>query len=255
MIDLIDDLEAGELSVEFEGREPWELLEWALERFCAADRPLDRLPDRRRRADRHGLRARPVDPASSASTPAGCRSETFELVEQLRERYPGLRPRAPLTATPRHVQAMVGRHGPNLFYRQVEHRLLCCNVRKVQPLDAPPGDARRLDHRPPPRPVGDADGHPQDRDRPRPRRDRQAQPARRVDGGRGLGLRPRARRSVPPALRPRLHLDRLRSVHARRSRPGRRAATGAGGGRRTRRKSAASTARSRPAGSSTSCER
>src|SRR5262249_25024457 len=30
MIDLIDDLEAGELSIEFEGREPWELLEWAL---------------------------------------------------------------------------------------------------------------------------------------------------------------------------------------------------------------------------------
>ena len=29
---------------------------------------------------------------------------------------------------------MVERHGPNLFYRQVEKRLLCCNVRKVQPL-------------------------------------------------------------------------------------------------------------------------
>ena len=29
---------------------------------------------------------------------------------------------------------MVGLHGPNLFYRQVEKRLLCCNVRKVQPL-------------------------------------------------------------------------------------------------------------------------
>ena len=32
-IELIDELEAGELSVEFEGQEPWELLEWALERF------------------------------------------------------------------------------------------------------------------------------------------------------------------------------------------------------------------------------
>jgi phosphoadenylyl-sulfate reductase (thioredoxin) len=29
---------------------------------------------------------------------------------------------------------MVGRHGPNLFYRSVEQRLLCCNIRKVQPL-------------------------------------------------------------------------------------------------------------------------
>jgi hypothetical protein len=32
-IELIDELEAGELSVEFEGQEPQELLEWALERF------------------------------------------------------------------------------------------------------------------------------------------------------------------------------------------------------------------------------
>jgi len=29
----LDDLEAGELSVEFEGQEPWDLLEWAIERF------------------------------------------------------------------------------------------------------------------------------------------------------------------------------------------------------------------------------
>ena len=32
-VDFLDDLEAGELSVEFEGQEPWDLLEWALERF------------------------------------------------------------------------------------------------------------------------------------------------------------------------------------------------------------------------------
>jgi phosphoadenosine phosphosulfate reductase len=29
---------------------------------------------------------------------------------------------------------MVARKGPNLFYESVENRLLCCNVRKVQPL-------------------------------------------------------------------------------------------------------------------------
>ena len=32
-IELLDDLEAGELSVEFEGLEPWDVLEWAIERF------------------------------------------------------------------------------------------------------------------------------------------------------------------------------------------------------------------------------
>ena len=33
------------------------------------------------------------------------------------------------------MQRLVDRHGPNLFLRSVEQRLLCCNVRKVQPLN------------------------------------------------------------------------------------------------------------------------
>ena len=51
--ELFDELEAGELSVEFEGEEPETVLEWALERL----RPhcdLDRVPGRRLRLDRHG---------------------------------------------------------------------------------------------------------------------------------------------------------------------------------------------------------
>ena len=60
-------------------------------------------------------------------------SETFELIEQMRERYPKLQldllsPNAPP------VNAMVKKHGPNLFYKSVENRLLCCQVRKVLPL-------------------------------------------------------------------------------------------------------------------------
>ena len=33
------------------------------------------------------------------------------------------------------MQRLVDRNGPNLFRRSVEQRLLCCNVRKVQPLN------------------------------------------------------------------------------------------------------------------------
>ena len=33
-VDLLDELEAGELSVEFEGEEPQAVLEWAIERFA-----------------------------------------------------------------------------------------------------------------------------------------------------------------------------------------------------------------------------
>ena len=128
----IDELEAGELSVEFEGREPQELLAWALERF----------------SPRIGLStafqidgvalidmAYELDPEIQIFTVDTGRlpEETFELVEQLRDRYPGLNLQL-LTPEAAQVRAMVARHGPNLFYREVEKRLLCCNVRKVQPL-------------------------------------------------------------------------------------------------------------------------
>jgi len=131
-IELIDELEAGELSVEFEGQEPWELLEWALERF----------------SPRIGLStafqidgvalldmAYELDPSVQVFSVDTGRlpTETYELIERLRDRYPGLDLQL-LSPEARQVQAMVSLHGPNLFYTQVEKRLLCCNVRKVQPL-------------------------------------------------------------------------------------------------------------------------
>jgi phosphoadenosine phosphosulfate reductase len=59
--------------------------------------------------------------------------ETYELIEQLRDRYPGLDLQL-LAPDARQVQRLTAAKGPNLFYRSVENRLLCCNVRKVQPL-------------------------------------------------------------------------------------------------------------------------
>ena len=89
-IELIDELEAGELSVEFEGQEPQELLEWALERFS----PRIALSTAFQ-IDGVALidMAYELDPEIQrlhASTPAACPDETFELIEQLRDRYPGL---------------------------------------------------------------------------------------------------------------------------------------------------------------------
>jgi phosphoadenosine phosphosulfate reductase len=131
-VDLIDDLEAGELSVEFEGQEPQEVLEWALERFSprialSTAFQIDgvALLDMASELD-PGVRVFSVD---TGRLPP----ETYELIEQLRKRYPEMELEL-LAPNGRQVQAMVGRFGPNLFYRQVEQRLLCCNVRKVQPL-------------------------------------------------------------------------------------------------------------------------
>jgi thioredoxin-dependent adenylylsulfate APS reductase len=132
MIDLIDELEAGELSVEFEGEEPQALLEWALERFA----PRIALSTAFQ-VDGVALidMAYELDPKIEVFSVDTGRlpDETFELIEQLRDRYPGLRLQL-LSPDAGEVTRMVGKHGPNLFYRQVEHRLLCCQVRKVLPL-------------------------------------------------------------------------------------------------------------------------
>jgi phosphoadenosine phosphosulfate reductase len=130
--ELLDDLEAGELSVEFEGQEPEAVLEWAIEQFrdrlsisTAFQEGDVALIDMAYRID-------PKVKLFSIDT-GRLPTETFELIETLRDRYPGLAltllsPDAP------QLQRLVDRHGPNLFYQSVEHRLLCCNVRKVQPL-------------------------------------------------------------------------------------------------------------------------
>jgi phosphoadenosine phosphosulfate reductase len=131
-VELIDELEAGELSVEFEGQDPEELLEWALERFAprialSTAFQIDgvALIDMLYRLDPEIT----VFSVDTGRLPA----ETFDLIEQLGARYPGLRLEL-LSPDAGQVQRLVGKHGPNLFTRSVENRLLCCQIRKVQPL-------------------------------------------------------------------------------------------------------------------------
>ncbi len=89
-VDYIDDLEAGELSVEFEGQEPWDLLEWAIDRFgsglavsTAFQEGDVALIDMAYRIDPE-IRVFSIDTGRLPQ-------ETHDLVEQLRERYDGLR--------------------------------------------------------------------------------------------------------------------------------------------------------------------
>jgi len=57
--------------------------------------------------------------------------ETYDLIEHARARYGDIEIYAPEAAR---VEEMVTQHGPNLFYRSVELRKLCCHVRKIEPL-------------------------------------------------------------------------------------------------------------------------
>ena len=251
-VELLDELEAGELSVEFEGAEPWELLEWALERF--GDRLA--LSTAFQEGDVALIdMAYAIDPSVRVFSIDTGRlpQETFDLIEQLRERYPGLGLEL-LSPDARQVQRLVDRHGPNLFCRSVEKRLLCCNVRKVQPLT---------------RALAGLDAWVTGL-----RRDQWASRSdiRKVeidhDHGAIVKLNPLAewtedevwdylRENDVPAHP--LYEQGYTSIGcAPCTRPvaaGEPPAPAAGGGRRTRRRSAACTARSRPAASSTSCTR
>jgi len=59
--------------------------------------------------------------------------ETYELIDEVQARYKiPIEIQFPDAAA---VQKMVGEKGINLFYRSLENRKECCNVRKVEPLN------------------------------------------------------------------------------------------------------------------------
>lgn len=59
-------------------------------------------------------------------------SETYDTMEQTMQRY-GFRYEV-LAPDAQELEEMVRTHGPNLFYRSVELRKMCCAVRKINPL-------------------------------------------------------------------------------------------------------------------------
>jgi phosphoadenosine phosphosulfate reductase len=59
--------------------------------------------------------------------------ETYRMIETVRERY-GI-PVETVSPDNTEVEAMVAAHGPNLFYRELALRNLCCQIRKVRPLE------------------------------------------------------------------------------------------------------------------------
>ena len=58
--------------------------------------------------------------------------ETYTMIEKVRERY-GVEVETVSPETSE-VESMLLRHGPNLFYKDIAARMLCCKIRKVRPL-------------------------------------------------------------------------------------------------------------------------
>ena len=130
--ELLDELEAGELSIQYEGEEPQALLEWAIEEFS----PRIAL-SAAFQADDVALidMAYKIDPSVRVFTVDTGRlpKETHDLIAALRAKYPGLNLHV-LEPDAGQVARMVSKKGLNLMTESVENRLLCCNVRKVRPL-------------------------------------------------------------------------------------------------------------------------
>ncbi len=128
---LMDELEAGEAAVELDDQEPQAVLAWAIEKFggrlglCSSFQ-----------ADGCALidMAWRIDPKIRVFTIDTGRQpeETYKLIDTVRDRY-GIHTEIFMHDT-HIVQQMVTKHGQNLFYRDVNLRLLCCQVRKVLPL-------------------------------------------------------------------------------------------------------------------------
>jgi phosphoadenosine phosphosulfate reductase len=128
---IMDELEAGEAAVELDDKEPQEVLAWAIDRFgkelaicCSFQVDGCALIDMAHKIDPN-IRVFTIDTGRMPQ-------ETYDLIDRYRVRY-GIKVEVfmPDTAV---VQQMVTKHGNNLFYNDVNLRLLCCQVRKVLPL-------------------------------------------------------------------------------------------------------------------------
>lgn len=129
---IFDDLQIGELSVEFDDQEPEDVIGWALDTFGEDVAIVTAL-----QADGMAIldmayqmhpQVRVITVDTGRLPPA-----TVDFVDTVRRRYPGVRLDVERPEQ-REVATMVRRNGQDLFRGSVANRLLCCQIRKVRPL-------------------------------------------------------------------------------------------------------------------------
>ena len=127
----LDAVEIAAMAADLEGRPPQDALRWALDRFgsrlaLATSFQADgmALLDMAHRID-PGLRVVTVDSGR-------LRQESYEFIDQVRDRYgTAIEVYSPQAAD---LETFAGAHGANPFYRSLELRARCCEIRKVSPL-------------------------------------------------------------------------------------------------------------------------
>lgn len=115
----------------FEDKEPEEILAWALERFGDKLALVTSF-------QREGMvildMAAKIDPNVRVITidTGRLHEETYTFIHQIRKHYNiNIEVQFPNSDE---VRQLVSEHGVNLFYNDVDSRLACCHVRKVNPL-------------------------------------------------------------------------------------------------------------------------
>ena len=120
------------LAAELEGRSAEEVIRWALETYGSSVAACSSF-------QAEGMvildLAHRIDPEVSVFTVDTGRlpQETYDLIDRAREHY-GI-PVKVYYPDADELAEMVGKHGINPFYRSVSLRLLCCGIRKVNPVD------------------------------------------------------------------------------------------------------------------------
>ncbi|MBI3245704.1 MAG: phosphoadenylyl-sulfate reductase [Deltaproteobacteria bacterium] len=127
----VNERDIGKLALEYEPRPPQDVLRWMVERFGSQAAICTSF-----QADGMAIldMAWRIDPSVRVFTIDTGRlpQETYALLDQVREKYDiVIETYFPETTQ---VENLVRQHGVNLFYRDSQLRLLCCQTRKVQPL-------------------------------------------------------------------------------------------------------------------------
>ncbi|NOZ26720.1 MAG: phosphoadenylyl-sulfate reductase [Chloroflexi bacterium] len=128
---LLDEFEAGELAVQFDPEPPEVVIEWALERWHPHIAVCTSFQAEGMVILDMAWRINPEVRVFTVDT-GRLPQETYDIIEEVRDRY-GIEVEVyfPDAAS---IEAMARRFGPNLFYKSVEARLLCCKLRKVEPI-------------------------------------------------------------------------------------------------------------------------
>jgi phosphoadenosine phosphosulfate reductase len=127
-----DDLEAGEIAIELDDKEPQDVISWALGTFGDNLAVVTAL-------QAEGMAV--LDMASKLKADVRVLTvdtlrlpeATYEFMDEVRRRYPEARLEI-LKPEAGQIAAMERQHGRDLFYKSVPLRLTCCHLRKVEPL-------------------------------------------------------------------------------------------------------------------------